>query len=198
MGDLHCPRTRLQWRNAEENPCCHPATDQGEGIFRIETCPVCYDSIATDWCHLPCGHAFHSKCIHEWEKESLKMECPLCRRPYIEVFKTRYSCEGKSSCHSIRSYTAISSNTSGGIIQYPEGPDWKEISSGFLAWRIRYGSETGEILQFHIMGQDSNKDVENSKIYPLIENGAWVASYWETLRKTCPGFKVGFDQFLQD
>lgn len=31
---------------------------------------------------LPCGHAFHNKCLSRWEKTSKNTTCPLCRAAY--------------------------------------------------------------------------------------------------------------------
>jgi hypothetical protein len=46
-------------------------------------CAVCMCKMtAKQEDRLPCGHAFHSKCLSRWEKTSKNTTCPLCRAAY--------------------------------------------------------------------------------------------------------------------
>lgn len=57
------------------------ATLQARELMRPETmttqCPICLGDEAEDAFRLPCGHAFHAKCIDPWLKHN--DVCPLCR-----------------------------------------------------------------------------------------------------------------------
>lgn len=46
------------------------------------SCCICMDDIKRRFI-LPCGHAFHRKCVHQWLHE--KNECPVCRKSVLEV-----------------------------------------------------------------------------------------------------------------
>ena len=46
----------------------------------VELCSICYntlDGLTTS--SLPCGHAYHTMCIHTWFRRS--QTCPMCRAP---------------------------------------------------------------------------------------------------------------------
>jgi len=76
-----CGHTTLagnQCRNkvVQEGTCCrvHAAANQ---------CAVCFSGLVRNLRTLPCGHAFHQKCIDRW-KRSCRAEptCPMCRVPF--------------------------------------------------------------------------------------------------------------------
>jgi hypothetical protein len=47
-----------------------------------DECTVCCENITNDFCPLQCGHVFHKKCLHEWQKK--ENTCPLCREEIKE------------------------------------------------------------------------------------------------------------------
>lgn len=46
-----------------------------------EECSICYESIAcsSEQRTLPCGHAFHTKCVSIWFSRNANATCPMCR-----------------------------------------------------------------------------------------------------------------------
>ena len=48
-----------------------------------EMCVICHDT-AGSRIVLPCHHAFHHDCLHEWFLR--KVECPICKRDPVAVF----------------------------------------------------------------------------------------------------------------
>ena len=48
-------------------------------------CAICLDCGGRE--RLPCGHVFHSGCIHQWAER--KETCPVCRLPFRNVRRER-------------------------------------------------------------------------------------------------------------
>lgn len=50
-----------------------------------ESCVICSDEFEVNFYkrQLECHHVFHKKCIDKWLYQSVKMDCPICRRSYI-------------------------------------------------------------------------------------------------------------------
>ena len=68
-GPFRPPSTRALYARKRVSAEC----DAGE------ECAVCMGSyvVGTYRAHLPCGHAFHQKCMTRWL--AVKQTCPLCR-----------------------------------------------------------------------------------------------------------------------
>jgi len=66
---------------------CKNKVAQGATACRMHTgvnqCAVCFSGLVRNLRTLPCGHAFHQKCIDRW-KRSCRAEptCPMCRVPF--------------------------------------------------------------------------------------------------------------------
>ena len=60
-----------------------------------EECPICYEGIfhKRDAQLTECGHAFHYSCLRQYsyKNKSLHTCCPLCREPFSQIDKNRYS-----------------------------------------------------------------------------------------------------------
>lgn len=60
-----------------------------------EECPICYEGIyhKKDAQLTECGHAFHFSCLQNYSylNKKLCVNCPICREPYTEIDKKRYS-----------------------------------------------------------------------------------------------------------
>lgn len=67
-------------------PCKNKVARSGEQC-RIHAatnqCAVCYSGLVRNLRTLPCGHAFHQRCIDRW-KRSCRADptCPMCRVPF--------------------------------------------------------------------------------------------------------------------
>ena len=58
-------------------------------------CSVCYSALLRNARTLPCGHAFHHKCIERW-KRSCRGDptCPMCREPFdLPTYRCRLTIE---------------------------------------------------------------------------------------------------------
>lgn len=85
-------------------PCRYRATREGQlcGVHRRSedlaiTCPVCLDRVTPSRAsRLPCGHAFHKRCIRRWLARQLT--CPNCRQLCLE----HLSVAGSSLCRQLR------------------------------------------------------------------------------------------------
>ena len=56
-------------------------------------CPVCMQDASSDTIALPCGHAFHRRCIVSWLQ--LNSSCPCCRAPVPPSKPYRYPAKTK-------------------------------------------------------------------------------------------------------
>lgn len=73
----------------------YTGTNNGHSCAQDDTnnCAICLSQVEHGACtRLPCGHAFHSHCITQWEGHrrnptlTLAVTCPLCRKPYTPSF----------------------------------------------------------------------------------------------------------------
>jgi len=55
------------------------AASRKEGKPAGGDCPVCMEDTSCDSIALPCGHAFHKRCIGSWLQ--MNSSCPCCRAP---------------------------------------------------------------------------------------------------------------------
>ena len=55
------------------------AASRKEGRPADGDCPVCMQDASSDTIALPCGHAFHKRCIVSWLQ--VNSSCPCCRAP---------------------------------------------------------------------------------------------------------------------
>jgi hypothetical protein len=54
-----------------------------------DECPVCVEELGQVVAKLPCGHAFHVKCIFPWVFGEEKKSCPMCRREIGSAIKVK-------------------------------------------------------------------------------------------------------------
>ena len=136
----------------------HPRVREGEALRhdsstdppRIaidETCTICLDEFeAGDRLrYLPCGHAFHSKCILKWMTER-SATCPLCKVDYYESDDDEDDDDGEETVPAREALTAplstswgsIPSETLNGVVQV-EPLRQGESREGTPEWRHRPG-----------------------------------------------------------
>ena len=60
-------------------------------------CPVCMQDASSDTIALPCGHAFHRRCIVSWLQ--LNSSCPCCRAPVLPSEPYRYPAKTRLQTH---------------------------------------------------------------------------------------------------
>lgn len=56
-----------------------------------QRCPICLKEFArrrSAW-RLPCGHAYHQRCIVSWFAQDIHMTCPLCRADFVDGSQCR-------------------------------------------------------------------------------------------------------------
>jgi cytidylate kinase len=70
---------RASEKAMSELPCYRLATTPDAPGGRSECCLVCYEeqTVGCTITCLPCGHYFHSACVHEWLRR--RCTCPVCR-----------------------------------------------------------------------------------------------------------------------
>ncbi len=68
--------TRAKTQMAGTNPMCRKL-DTGEMVCK--TCPICMEALFDDVAVLPCGHAFHEKCLVRNSIASGDLKCALCK-----------------------------------------------------------------------------------------------------------------------
>ena len=90
-------------------------------------CSVCYSALLRNARTLPCGHAFHHKCIERW-KRSCRGDptCPMCRTPF-DLPKYRVTISIQNVCEgTTESSQYVTSNIQG--IQTEFGLDLRVLS----------------------------------------------------------------------
>ncbi|KAG7389895.1 hypothetical protein PHYBOEH_007200 [Phytophthora boehmeriae] len=61
-----------------ENPCHQVGQDGSNATDDSSECTICSGDLADDQTlRLPCGHSYHSECVHVWL--NLQRTCPVCR-----------------------------------------------------------------------------------------------------------------------
>jgi Ring finger domain len=52
-------------------------------VHALTQCSVCFSSMLRNTRTLPCGHAFHQKCVDRWKRMCRgSPTCPMCRAPF--------------------------------------------------------------------------------------------------------------------
>jgi len=62
-----------------ESWACQPPAPRSLGPDSVNMCAICISEIEGDdpITELPCGHCYHSTCVHSWLRQSAT--CPMCR-----------------------------------------------------------------------------------------------------------------------
>jgi hypothetical protein len=91
----HSKNSRVQVDPQSHGKLMYTDTNNGHSCAQDDTnnCAICLSQVEHGACtRLPCGHAFHSHCITQWEGYrrnptlTLAVTCPLCRKPYTPSF----------------------------------------------------------------------------------------------------------------
>ena len=79
---LQLDEARVKPKTMSENKLNTFKTDIVDSNDNLEVCPICMDLYekGQERKYLPCNHAFHSKCIDSWLKNS-SMNCPIDNLP---------------------------------------------------------------------------------------------------------------------
>jgi hypothetical protein len=80
----------------EHHPESSPFLQKVQGFFK--PCPICrvLTSVSRDARKLPCGHAFHYKCILPWFLDLEQSRCPMCNAEFQIVRSSAFSEESPS------------------------------------------------------------------------------------------------------
>jgi len=63
------------WIDRTERLAVYDAPSGGDDAGKV--CAICHNGLGSGVESLPCGHAFHSMCIHTWLRRA--DTCPMCR-----------------------------------------------------------------------------------------------------------------------
>jgi len=82
VGYCDKPCQKQHWKEGHKGRCLPPEARKvgvPEARGAEVSCAICMDSLTTEVCTLPCGHAYHMACIKELRAIGNKQACPSCR-----------------------------------------------------------------------------------------------------------------------